>query len=112
MKADAASLDRNPGCAERLRREPRSAVAMTCQLRVGSGPWRPASLVDLSPSGFRVAWLPQCGAGRKLWVRIPGFEAMPATIRWRDHRGVGCQFARPVHRAVVDHLSRIAPPRA
>ena len=108
MSLDAAPLDRSPRSAAKLRRDPRSPVALTCQLRIGSGPWRPATLVDLSCSGFRIAWLPSGGVGRPLWVRIPGLEAKPATIRWRDLGGVGCQFDRPLSSEVVEHLSRKA----
>jgi hypothetical protein len=106
MIVEAVPLDRSPRSAARLRRDHRASVALTCQLRVGSGPWRPASMVDLSCSGFRIAWLPNGGVGRPLWVRIPGLEARPATIRWRDLGGVGCQFERPLDSAVVDHLTR------
>ena len=106
MRTQTAPLDRSEHCAGRLRHEVRSAVAFTCQLRLGNGPWRPASMVDLSCRGFRLAWLPDCPIGRQLWVRIPGLEARPATIRWRDNRGVGCEFDRPLHEAVIDFLSR------
>ena len=106
MRPDVAPLDRSQSRPARLRREARSAVAFTCQLRVGNGPWRAASVVDLSREGFRLAWLPDCAAGKDLWVRIPGLEAKPATVRWRDNRGVGCRFERPLHQAVIDFLSR------
>ena len=104
------SVERAPRRGETLdaasRRDPRLPVALICQLRVGSGPWRPATLVDLSQSGFRIAWLPGGEVGRQLWVRIPGLEAMPATIRWRDLGGVGCEFTRPLSQPVVGHLTR------
>ena len=105
---EAIPLDRDPRAAARLRRDPRAAIALTCQLRIGSSPWRPATLVDMSRTGFRIAWLPSGAAGRPLWVRIPGLEAMPATIRWRDLGGVGCQFERPLSDVVLEHLSRYA----
>ncbi len=106
MTPDAAPLDRNPRHAARLRCETRSPVAFTCQLRVGNGAWRLASMVDLSCEGFRLAWLPDCTPGKTLWVRLPGIEARLATVRWRDDRGVGCRFDRPLHAAVIDFLSR------
>ena len=108
MNLEAVPLDRSPRSAARLRSHPRLPVAMTCQLRIGSGPWRPASMVDLSRTGFRIAWLPSGAVGRSLWVRIPGLEAMPATIRWRDLGGVGCQFERPLGVEVTEFLSRQA----
>ena len=104
------SVERAPRRGETLdaasRRDPRASVALTCQLRIGSGPWRPASMINLSPSGFRIAWLPGGEVGRQLWVRIPGLEAMPATIRWRDLGGVGCEFTRPLSQPVIGHLTR------
>ena len=103
---DAAPLDRPRRSVAGLRRDPRTSVALTCQLRIGSGPWRPGSLVDLSCTGFRIAWMPSCSPGKQLWVRLPGLEAMPAKICWHDLRGVGCQFDRPLSAAVVDHLTR------
>ena len=108
MNLTAVPLDRSPRSAAKLRRDPRVPVALTCRLRIGSGPWRLATMVDLSRTGFRIAWLPNGAVGRPLWVRIPGLEARPATIRWRDLGGVGCQFERPLGAAVADHLSRQA----
>ena len=103
MNLEAGSLDRSRRSAARLRGDERLPVALTCQLRIGSGPWRPVTMVDLSRFGFRIAWLP---LGSPLWVRIPRLEAMPATIRWRDLGGVGCRFERPLGVEVIEHLSR------
>ena len=79
-------------------------VAITCQLRIDGGGWRAGSLVDLSCSGVRIAWLPTCGIGKSIWVKIPGLEAMLAKIRWRDLGGVGCEFDRPLNPIIVEHL--------
>ena len=106
MGFEAFPLDRDQRSAARLRKEPRSPVAFTCQLRIGHGAWRPASMVDLSCQGFRLSWLPECSTGRKVWVRMPGLEAKLATVRSCDHRGVGCEFDTPLHAAVIDFLSR------
>ena len=105
------AADRGEPLGAASRRDPRASVALICQLRIGSGPWRPASMINLSPSGFRIAWLPGGEVGRQLWVRIPGLEAMPATIRWRDLGGVGCRFERPLSDIVIEHLARKASPR-
>ena len=106
MNLEAGSLDRSRRSAARLRGDERLPVALTCQLRIGSGPGRPATMVDLSRFGFRIAWLPSGSVGSPLWVRIPRLEAMPATIRWRDLGGVGCRFERPLGVEVIEHLSR------
>jgi hypothetical protein len=103
---ETVPLDRSARSLARLRHETRSPVAFTCQLRVGNGAWRLASMVDLSCDGFRLAWLPDCTVDKEVWVRLPGIEARRATVRWRDDRGVGCMFASPLHAAVIDFLSR------
>jgi hypothetical protein len=105
MRAEAA-LDRSAEATTRMRGEPRAALFLTSQLRIDATTWRPAHMVDLSCAGFRLAWLPSCPIGRQLWVRLPGLEALPATVRWRDHRGVGCQFARPLNAVIVEHFCR------
>lgn len=107
MTREDAPPDRIERRPTRPRSEARSPVAFTCQLRVGNGAWRTASMVDLSCEGFRLGWLPDCTVGRDVWVRIPGIEARMATVRWRDNRGVGCEFAQPLHAAVIGFLSRV-----
>jgi hypothetical protein len=99
-------IDARPGRSARKSREARSPVVLTCELRVGSGAWRRASLLDLSSDGLRLAWLPGCSVGGEIWVRLPGLEARQAAIRWCDREAIGCQFVRPLHAAVVDFLSR------
>jgi hypothetical protein len=112
MRPETAPLDLPAAHASRLRQDPRALIALAGQIRIGSGPWRVASIVDISRSGFRIAWLPNASIGKHIWVRLPKFEAMPAVIRWRDHAGVGCQFTRPLHPTTVEHLQRVAPPLA
>lgn len=103
---DAASSDRSTRAERLARKDTRLPVAFSCQLRIGNGPWRSAGMTDLSCQGFRLAWLPDCEPGRQLWVRIPGLEARTAIVRWRDNRGVGCEFLHPLHAAVIQFLSR------
>ena len=110
MRVESVPLDCNASSAARQRSDQRATVAITCQLRIGTAPWRPASVVDISRSGFRVAWLPHCATGKQVWVRLPGLEAMPAVIRWRDIGGVGCEFVRPLHVSVIEYLARRGPP--
>ena len=77
-------------------------------LRIASGPWKPGRIDDLSPQGFRIGWVPQCAIGRRLWVRLPGLEAVPATVRWKSNGGAGCEFDRPLHAIIVEHVARRA----
>ena len=87
------------------RQSPRLPVTLNCALRIGSGGWKAGRVVDLSAHGFRLSWVPQCAIGRQLWVRLPGLEPMAATVRWKDNAGVGCQFSRPLHPVVLEHLA-------
>ena len=107
--AEALALDRSARSAARLRHDPRAPLAITCRLRIGGGPWRVASVVDISRSGFRLAWLPHCAVGTTVWLRLPGLEALPGVIRWHDIAGVGCEFAQPRHPSVIEHLARRGP---
>ena len=90
------------------RGEKRRRLDLPCRVRLGSSPWRPARIFDLSTKGVLVSWQPQCTVGQTLWVRLPGLEAMPATVRWKDMSGVGCELDRPLSTVVVDHLARNA----
>src|SRR5690606_6780672 len=82
-------------------------VTLPCQVRDGNGPWRPCSVLDLSEEGIRLSWVPQFGVGRRIWVRIEGLEPMPAIIRWKDNKGIGCELSRQLSQYVVYHLARL-----
>uniref|UniRef100_UPI003C2C9995 PilZ domain-containing protein n=1 Tax=Altererythrobacter segetis TaxID=1104773 RepID=UPI003C2C9995 len=88
------------------RAQTRRIVDLRAQVRCGSETWRPIRVVDLSSTGFRLSWLPSCSTDCRIWLRIEGLEPLPATIRWKNNGGVGCEFIRPLSAAVLDHLSR------
>lgn len=86
----------------------RAQVALMCEVRQGTRPWKLARLIDLSETGFRVAWLPEYDATKPLRIRIPGIEVLTAEIRWQEGRQVGCAFASPLHVAVFEHIARLS----
>ncbi|MBT0668961.1 PilZ domain-containing protein [Novosphingobium profundi] len=79
---------------------------LICEVRQGSRPWRLVRLEDLSPEGFRIAWLPDVQAHVPLRIRIPGLQMLTAEVRWTKGDGVGCAFTAPLHVAVFEHLVR------
>lgn len=66
---------------------------------------------DLSITGFRFETSYNLHAGTRIWLNIPGFQGLEATIAWRDGFTYGCSFAIPLHQAVRDHLVRNFPPQ-
>ena len=86
----------------------REHIELICEIRQGVGAWKRVRLSDLSPSGFRIAWLPDVRTSEPLRIRIPGMQLLVAHIRWRHGNQLGCEFASPLHVAVFDHLIDIA----
>ncbi len=86
----------------------RAKVVLVCEIRQGTRPWKEAKLEDLSETGFRIGWLPNCRMDTPLRIRIPGMQLLSAHIRWQDQGSVGCQFTEPLHPAVFDHIARSA----
>ncbi len=87
---------------------PRPNVALRCEVRHGRRPWKLARLENLSQAGFQIAWLPEASTGQALRIRIPGLQALDASIRWQRDKVVGCEFSAPLHVAVFDHILRQA----
>ena len=94
------------------RHEPRTervGIVLLCEVRQGTRPWKRARLEDLSPGGFRIAWLPDARPELPLRIRIPGIRLLSARICWtREGGAVGCEFSEPLHVAVFEHIVRSA----
>jgi len=87
----------------------RAGITLICEVRQGTTrPWLAARLEDLSPRGFRIAWMPQVSEGHPLRIRIPGMQPLTARVRWRKGKALGCEFSETLHPAVFDHLVRQA----
>ena len=84
----------------------RAEVILLCEVRQGTAEWKMARLEDISPTGFRIAWLPNCSAEKPLRIRIPGLNLLTAQIVWREGKAVGCAFKEPLHVAVFEHIVR------
>jgi hypothetical protein len=86
----------------------RARLAILCEVRQGTRPWKLARLSDLSETGFKLAWLPDYDPSKPVRIRIPGIETLSAKICWHEGKQIGCAFASPLHVAVFDHIVRLA----
>jgi len=84
----------------------RASVCLWCEVRQGTRPWKRTRLEDISPDGFRIAWLPGCHPDLAPKIRIPGLEVLSADIRWKRGDGLGCQFTNPLYMGVFEHIVR------
>lgn len=91
-------------------RAPRAALTLLCEVRQGTRPWQTVRLEDLSPQGFRIAWLPNASTELPVRIRIPGIQLLTAHIRWQSNAAIGCSFSEPLHVTVFEHLVRQANP--
>ena len=82
-------------------------MSLVCEVRQGTRPWKMTKLEDISPAGFRIAWLPGCHKDLPLKIRIPGIQVLTAHIRWKKEDSVGCEFANRLHFAVFEHIASI-----
>jgi len=63
---------------------------------------------DLSPSGCKVDFVEKPKLGDKLWLKLPGLDALESEVRWLDGFAGGVQFVRAFHPAVFElHLARL-----
>jgi hypothetical protein len=90
------------------RADHRLGLTVRCDVRQGCEPWAKVVLMDLSRTGFRIAWSPRFKPDAKLWIRIPGLQPLSATIRWQNQAGIGCEFTAPLYEPVFEHFARLA----
>jgi hypothetical protein len=88
------------------RKNDRAEVVLLCEVRQGTAPFAMARLEDISPTGFRIAWLPNCSPDRPVRIRIPGLNLLTAKVVWQEGKAVGCAFKDPLHVAVFEHIVR------
>ncbi len=98
----------SPHDVDQLERGARVDLSLLCEVRQGTRPWKVARLEDLSPGGFRIAWLPDAREDMPLRIRIPGLQMLSARICWTSGNTIGCAFAEPLHPAVFEHIARAA----
>lgn len=82
----------------------RASVSATARLReAGRTPFE-VILSDLSATGFRMETFARLQVGAKIWVNLPDLAPLEAFVRRCDGQIYGCEFVRPLHSAVAEHL--------
>lgn len=85
---------------------------MRQRVQVGGGlsdnirPSLPVTVTDLSVGGCGIELSAFVEPGSRVWLRLPGLEALPARIAWASEDRAGLAFDHPLHPAVVEHIAR------
>jgi hypothetical protein len=82
------------------RQAERADVHLCATLRRREGKPARVDILDLSTHGFRAETTGNFHAGNQVWLKLPGLEAILATVAWADHIQIGCSFEKPLHPAV------------
>lgn len=59
---------------------------------------------DISPGGCRVQWPHVLNVGDRVWITLPGLQAIPSFVTWTADFKLGCRFEVPLHTAVFKSL--------
>ncbi len=87
----------------------RSPVAIEADLRkAGRTPFK-IEVRDLSRTGCRAETVSRTIQGDRIWLALPGFAPIEGIIRWSTPHGFGCQWVRPIHLSVFDHIRKSYP---
>lgn len=61
-------------------------------------------VLDLSQTGFRMRSLSYINPEKIIFLRMPGFAPLESKVMWSNGDFYGCEFSRPLHPAVLDHI--------
>ena len=64
---------------------------------------------DLSLSGVACEALTGMKAGTRIWLTLPGLNALQAEIMWNDGTTVGCGFTNLLNHAVLENILARVP---
>jgi hypothetical protein len=105
----ASEIGHDSNAGFNSREHNRGDVQIDGELReVGGGKHR-IKIVDLSSSGFRVFSLTYIKVDKVVYLTIPGFTPLEATIAWHEKDYYGCRFTSQLHIAIYDHIIQKFP---
>lgn len=87
------------------RRAERLPLSFPASLREPGSTKFSVEVRDLSVSGFRCDTSFSLTVGSRVWLTIPGIEALEAQVMWREQWCYGFAFTAPLHPAVLDHVA-------
>lgn len=88
------------------RKASRAEVTLGAGLRQRGAGGVTIQILDLSTHGFRAATHLELEKGTDVWLKLPGLESLHAHVVWMRGHLLGCEFARPLHPAVLDMVVR------
>ena len=82
-------------------REPRRKITLEASGALGSGAVADVTVHNISATGMLIECRVSLAVGETLAIDLPGAEATRAKIVWTSDRLHGCQFIKPVSKAVL-----------
>lgn len=70
----------------------------------------PATVTDLSATGFRVESEERLPLESVVWLKVGTLEPQMARVMWNRRLIAGCRFAAPLHPSVLDKLVALTNP--
>lgn len=64
---------------------------------------------NISIAGFMARAYAPMVPGSMIWLRVPGFPALPARVMWEDEQRIGCQFETPLPPETLIQIVAEAP---
>ena len=106
MQGLTGQLSTEPGSEGR--KASRAEVTLGAGLRQRGASGVTIQILDLSTHGFRAATHLELERGTDVWLKLPGLESLHGHVVWMRGHLLGCEFARPLHPAVLDMVVRNA----
>ena len=98
------------GSGAEQRQTRRRAVNFAAILESEGVSSHPVNVLDISEQGFRLVTATQVGEGSSMLIKLPGLEAVRATVIWAKDGQIGCSFEEELHPASFQTLT--VDPRA
>jgi hypothetical protein len=81
-----------PAGSYRLRCSERRRVSVAGILSRHDAPDQPIIVKDLSSEGFAAICEEKVAIGTRFWLQFPGQHDLPAEVKWRRGKFIGCEF--------------------
>lgn len=91
------------------RTDSRRPVNLNASFRVGGTPGIGCVVSNISIAGFMAKSYAPVDPGSEIWLRVPGFDAVPARVIWAEDGRIGCQFEPPLDPHILVRIVADAP---
>ncbi|ARS28454.1 PilZ domain-containing protein [Sphingomonas sp. KC8] len=91
------------------RSDMRRPVDLNASLRAAGAKGVGCLVSNISIAGFMAQAYAPMAPGSLIWLRVPGFPALPARVMWEDEQRIGCQFETPLSPVMLIEIVAGAP---